>query len=503
MSAQVTKTLDDADLIDWYKNFDRVPSIDKSTLDWSTTTDFQVFSEFLIKDIQDIQDQLKDADNDYLYYVCGHIFNILDWIKLITFDAGFPTFPSTFENLFDSHFGDKHILDHIYDTCFEKWISQKNGQHKIGENFYNILAGKLYYRNRFEQWFEVDRKTAFDLKPNREIIQNKDTIDQLNREYKETWYDAILKTWEDKQYQGTLPNDLLEFEGQETNPEAYSNFTLTHIKTLLKNPVSITELERWNGGEIVDLEDIIKISALIGEIVTKRREDNSHTLYLLRDCLMLYEAHKTMDILNSEDTSVDQIMVGRKLLSHESKEWGYYAATLDALYNAHLRYPINFEEFYNEYARLLDLFVSLNPGFAAVITNLANYIKNHIRTDKNKIVVFDIGFQGSIALLTKYIIDRHINPSGPKGKIETDIKVGIVALWSKKLFGDNRYDDDYFPFLNRVQLATRSNDLYQYKIGSLNSGKLHILMGDKENQHKAAIELVVLVMVTLLANTDR
>ncbi len=501
MSDQINKTHDDTDLIEYFTYFDKIPPKNKLTMDWAVTTDFKVFSEFLLSDILEIQDSLKNADEEYLYDVCLHIFNILDWIKLITDDAGFPTFPSAWENLFEKHFGDKEILQSIYNTCFEKWISRKNGQQKIGENFYNILGGKLYYRNRLEQWFEVDKTTAFDLKPGKELIGDRVIIEQLNREYKETWYDAILRKWKDKQYQGTLPNDFLQFGDEVTNPEEYSEFTLTHIKTLLKNPVSITELERWNSGKIEDLEDTIKISAILGEIVKKRRKNDSHTIYLLRDCLMFYEAHKTMDILNSKDTSVDQIMIGRKLLSHESKEWGYYVATLDALYNAHLRYPTNFDEFYNEYARLLDMFVSLNPGFATVITNLANYIKNHIQTDKNKIVIFDIGFQGSIALLTKYIIDRHISPSGPNGKIETDINVGVGAVWSKKLFGD-RYEGFYFPFLNRVQLATRSNDLYQYKTGSLNSGKLQILMADKETQHKAAIELVVLVMVTLLAHTD-
>lgn len=378
---------------------------------------------------------------------------------------------------------------------------KKNGQQQVGENFYNILEGKLYYRSHLDQWFEVDKTTAFDLKPNKKLIEDKDTIDQLNGEYNETWYDAILRQWKDKQYQGILPDDFLQFGDEETSPEAYFDFTVAGIKTLLKNPVSIAELERWNGGRIVDLEDIIKISALVLDIVTKRRKDNSHTLYLLRDCLMFYEAHKTLDILSSEDTAVDQILIGRKLLSHKSREWGYYVVTLEVLYNAHKRYPTSFKEFYNEYARLLDMFASLDPGFATVIANLADYIKKHIRTDKNKIVIFDVGFQGSIALLTKYIIDRHISSSGPNGKIETDIKVGVGAVWSKKLFGD-RHEGDYFPFLNRVQLAARSGELYHYKTGSLNSGKLQVLMGNKENQHKAAIELVVLVMVTLLAQTE-
>ncbi|MFA5934369.1 MAG: hypothetical protein WC827_00565 [Candidatus Paceibacterota bacterium] len=501
MSDQITKKQTDEWLIKLFKDVDIILTPNISEINWSATTDFQVFSEFLIDDIQKMQGGLKNPNDEYFYYVCRHTFNIMDWIKLIV-DAGFLNFRDIFENLFNEKFGDKHILQNIYDTCFEKWIYQKNGQYKIGENFYNILKDKIYYHNRFGQWFEVDRTTAFDLKQSKKIIEDSDTIDHLNNDYKETPYDTILKKWENKQYQGVLPDNFLRFNNKETSPESYFDFTIENIKTLLKNPVSITELERWNGGEIIDLEHIIKISSLVLDMTTKIRKDDNHVIYLLRDCLMFYEAHKTIDILNSEETSADQILIGRKLLSHKLREGGYYAVTLEALYNAHKRYPTDFTDFYNEYARLMDMFVSLNSEFATIISNLAGYIKNHIKTDKSKIIIFDIGFQGSIALLTKYIIDHHINSSNTNSRIETDIKIGVGAEWSKKLFGD-RHEDDYFPFLNRVQLMTRSDELYHYKKDSLNSGKLQVIMGNDEWQHKATIELIVLVMVTLLAHTDK
>jgi hypothetical protein len=499
MSDQMTtQDEDDAFVLNLFKNFETILTANRSDINWSRGADFQIFSEFLIKDIQEMRERLKNANYEYFYYICRHTFNIMDWIRLME-AAGFSTFNDAFERLFDEHFGDKHILGNMYDACLEKWISQKNGQWKIGENFYNVLKGKLYYRNRFGRWFEVDRTTAFDLKPDKELIKDNDLIDRLNSEYKETWYDTILKQWQDKQYQGVLPDNFLRFDDEETSPEAYSDFTISHIKKLLKNPISVAELERWSGDKVVDLEHIVKISALVLDIATKRRKDDSQTIYLLRDCLMFYEAHKTLDILSSEDTSADQLLIGRKLLTHKLKEWGYYIVALESLYIAHKRYPANFTKFYNEYARLMDIFVSLNPGFATIISNLADYIKEHIQTDKNKIVIFDIGFQGSIALLTKYIIDRHVSPNG---KIETEVKLGVGAEWSKKLF-ENRYESDYFPFLNRVQLAARSDQLYHYKYGSLNSGKLQIVMGDKKWQRKATIELIVLVMVALLLHTDK
>lgn len=501
MSDQITKVHDDTFLINFFKNFETMLTPSKAERRYSGTADFQVFSEFLIKDIKEVQGKLEKPDDEYLYYVCQHIYNILDWIRLIV-DAGFTTFSGAFEQLFEEHFKDGRILQNIYDACFEKWIFQKEGQYKIGENFYNILNGKIYYHDRLGQWFEVSRTTAFDLLPDRVLIKDNDTISELNRGYKETWYDAIIRQWENKKYQGVLPNNFLQFDGKETSPEAYFDFSIEYIKTLLKNPVSITELERFGGDEDVDIEYVVKICAPLLDIVKRRRDDNSHTLYLLRDCVTFYEAQKTIDILCGEDTSADQILVGRKLLSHKPGQWGYYAVMLEALYIAHDRYPTNFDDFYNEYARLMNMFASLNPEFGKIIANIADYIKQHIETNKNKIVVFDIGFQGSIALLTKYIIDHHIHPSNSGGKIEADIKIGVGALWSKELFGD-RFEDDYFPFLNRVQLMARSDELYHYKEDSLKDGKLQVIMGDRKWQQKATIELVVLVIVALLSQTDK
>lgn len=496
MPDQTNTSHDDSWIINWFKDFDNLPPIDKQTVDWSILTDFQVYKEYLINDVQDIKDRLDSADNKYLYYVCEHLFNVLDWINLMVFDAGYPTFVTYIEDELEKHYGDRKILQNLYDTCLEKWISQNSEQQKIGGNFYNILAGKIYYRNHKDQWFEIDKKTAFDLNPSKKLISESELIDELDKDYYPTRYDLVFQQWKNKQYQGVLPDDFLEFEDKDTSPEKYFALAFEHIKTLLKDPISITELQRWNGEEIEDLDYIIKLSTLILDTVKKRRADDCHTVYLLRDCLTFYETHKTLDLLDSKETSVDQIMIGRKLLSNGSNEWGYYIATLEALYAAHMRYPNNFDDFYNEYARLLDIFASLNKGFREILSNLSEYIRNHIHTNKNRIVIFDIGFQGSINLLTKYIIDRHITSDK-----EIDINIEVGAQWSKKLYG-KRYNGDYFPYLNRVQLITRNNDLYYYKTGSLNSGKLQVLMGTKENQYKATVELIVLMMIICLMHED-
>src|SRR5260221_2366789 len=105
MSDQSTKPQDDPWLINYFKNFETMPEVSKADTDWPASVDFQVFSEYLTRDIQEIQERLKNADDQYLYYICEHIFNILDWIKLMVYDAGYPTFGTAIENLFEKHFG--------------------------------------------------------------------------------------------------------------------------------------------------------------------------------------------------------------------------------------------------------------------------------------------------------------------------------------------------------------------------------------------------------------
>lgn len=497
MLNQFSNKDDDSALEELFKDFEKIIPDSKSYVDWFISADFQCFREYLVKDIKKMQQMTETANENDLYYLCQHIFNIKDWFKLMVEDAGFPTFGTAWELVFDKHFGDKYILQSLYNACFEKWIAGKNGQYKIGENFYNILDDKLFYRNCYHQWFEVSRETVFDLKPSRELTEETELIERLNKEYKETWYDEIISRWKDKKYQGKIPKDFLYFGEKETDPGKYLDFTLSQIRKVLENPISIEELERWNGEEMADLEHLVKIAVFVLRIVKNRRIDDSQTLYLLRDSLIFLEAQKIVDILEGKNTSSDQILVGRKLLSHKPEHWGYYAVMLEVLYSAHIRYPTDFKKFYDEYARLMDMFVSLNTKFAAIVRDIADYIKKHVGTDKNKIIVFDIGFQGSIALLTKYIIDRYVERPGSQGKFETEIEIGVGAQWSKELFG-NRYDSDYFPMLNRIQLLTRSEKLYQYKEDSLRSGSLQVTMGNTNNQHKAAVELVALAMVSIL-----
>lgn len=497
----MTREQEDNDLIDLCENLESRMTGDKAGVDWLVATDFLVFKNYLIKDIKEIQANLAKPNDDYLHYVCQHIFNIQDWIKLIVEDAGFPTFGSSWEHVFHEEFGDEHVLQNIYNTAFEKWIINKSGQYELGVNSYNVKNGKLFYRDRLAQWFEVDKATAFDVKPGKIPVDDQSLIEILNSEYKVTRYDYLLERWSEKEFSGKLPDDFLQFSATETSPDEYFDFTVAHIKKLLENPVSILELERWYGENIAGLEDVVKIVDYTLGIASKRRKEKSHTLYLLRDSLLFLEAHKTLDILSQQPTSSDKLLIGRKLLSHKPGNWGYYVITLEALYTAHKRYPKSFTDFFNEYSRLLDLCISANPKFAAVVVRLSKYVEKRIPAETKRIDVFDIGFQGSISLFVKYMIDRSYAVLEGNHKPVTDIRIGVGAQWSKELFG-YRYDGDYFPMLNRIQLMTRSDSLYQYKDGSIDAGEPRVIMSDDRNQCKAAVELVVLEMIALITRED-
>lgn len=500
MNDQNKTKQEDLDLVEFYTFLENImkKQVKKSEKNWFNTPDFAVFSNFIVSDIRNILIKLPDATDDYLYATSEHIFNIQDWIKLMVEDAGFLRFSKNWQDVFEKEFGDRDVLKNLYDSCFDKWVSNKSGQQKIGINLYHIHEVKIYYRDFYGNWFFVDKSTVFDPKPDKEPINEVSLSETLNRGYTLTQYDDLLGRWQKSNFDASLPPNFLTYNKTESSPEEYFDFSFVKIKTLLDNPVPITELEKLNGGKINELDYKVTIANFVLETVARRRSDkNSHTIYLLRDCLMFYEAHKALDYLRGEHTSADQILVGRKLLSIEPGQWEYYGAMVDSLYTAHLRYPTNFSDFYNEYARLMNLFVEHNKNFASLIAKLAEYIDAHTSTDKEKIIVFDIGFQGSIALLTKYIIDFHIRPLRNGKQIETDIEIAIGAVWSMELYG-SRYYSDYFPMLNRIQQQERNNELYHYKHGSVNANGVKVIMGDDDHQSRASIELIVLMMIAKL-----
>jgi hypothetical protein len=493
-SEEVNELLPD----EWFTKVFKDPGIillgDSSKIDWFKTGDFQALGVFLVNLIREAQGRIKKADDSYLYSASRQLCETMEWIRLVSIATG-PSYMLAIERLFKEEFGDENVHIKTYNACFKAWLGQKVGQYKIGYNHYNILEGDLFYRDRFGQWFEIDKETAFDLKPKRnDILTDKDKIVLLNKDYRETPYDKVISLWNKKGFKGVLKDDFLRFKDKETSPEEYLKFTVKHINELIKNPISIGELERWSGSRVEELEHLVKISSFLLEMV-KKQGDQDHHVYLLRDCLVFYELRKTLDILTGENTSVDQLLIGRKLLKSKHKRWGFWIVAYEIFYHAHKIYPTNFAEFYREYSRLMNLFFSLNPDFAKVITAMSEYIKKHIHTDR-KNIIFDVGFNGTINLLTKYIVDNHINI--PNQKLKTDVKLAVGAPWLKKLFKE-RYETDYFFFMHHIQLMARSEHLYSYKSGSLKSGKLTVKMGSKKWQRKATVELVVLVMVALLS----
>lgn len=487
---------DDDDLIYFFKNFESILGAGNPTVNSiSSAVDFTVFRDYFVQDIKQIKDGLSGADDTYLLQTAEHTYSIIAWMRLIVDNRG-EAFSKAFEDTFNKEFGDSKILETLYTECLVKWLSGKKGQYKIGKNTYSTHSGSIYYRDRFERWFEVKKEEVFNIQPAKTIVEDSKILSLLKNSYQPTEIDLIINEWEDQNLDAILPVDFLQFNQEKTTPEEYFTFSIAHLKSLAENPISIAELERWNGGTIVDLEETITVCTSILEYVKNRRNYQSHTIYLLRDSLLFYEAHKIFDIIESKETSSDQLLIGRKMLSHQPNKWGYYIVILEALYEAHKRYPSNYSEFYNEFGRLMDVLVSVNPKFQALIERLLPYIQNHLHTDKHRVTIFDVGFQGSINLFINHIIDRYISPNA-EYPIETDIEIAVGALWSKELFGE-RFKSDFFPFLDQVQRMATSDELYHYEFNGLNDTQVTVTMGNKNWQKKAAIERAVLVMLARL-----
>lgn len=221
---------EDDDLVYFFKNFETILGspkrleIDKII----NGIEFRVFSEYLINDIREIEKRLNSADDEYLLYVCEHIYSITEWTELMVGSVS-EIFRKAWEKVFTEQFGDKNILTSIYARSINKWLVNKSDQHQLGGNTYTALDKNLYYRDRFGDWFQVDKQSAFDLQPKKNPVKDRTIIPQLDSTYLDTSTDKLIEEWQDQNYEGTLPEDFLSFAKAETNPQEYFDFSLENI----------------------------------------------------------------------------------------------------------------------------------------------------------------------------------------------------------------------------------------------------------------------------------
>ncbi|MBW4061690.1 hypothetical protein HJC99_03935 [Candidatus Saccharibacteria bacterium] len=127
------------------------------------------------------------------------------------------------------------------------------------------------------------------------------------------------------------------------------------------------------------------------------------------------------------------------------------------------------------------------------------YLGNHIAQAKvtnRRINVIDLGFQGSINMLVKYVLDQYCSQSA---KQAADIHMYVVAEWFKGVY-HNMYTSNTFSSLTHIEVMARNNAIYQYVPGSLHDGKLTVTYGSKDDQSQADMELTVMAMTILLQN---
>lgn len=482
---------------DWFAEFENRGPVDKANINWFYTLDFKIQGDFIIKDIGSLLEKVNIANSDELLYISQHCFNLISWVSQMGI-MGFPTLAPCVDKLLKDNFDNGNIIKEIQENSFKKWLEDKRGQHKIGENHFNIYNGEIYYKNLRGGWNLVDKVEVFKIMPVLGQEPDNTIVEELEKDYRPTEYHKIFTEWQKSAFASDLPEDLFSYVSGETTPGEYLDFTLKNIKEIIKNPVSLDQVEKLNTKGDGYLEYIIKVGYLMAEFVQKRRARGQHTVYLLRDCLIFYEIQKTLDLLEGKETSCDQLIIGRKLLSNKKRVGGHWYFVQEALFYSYIRYPEDYSKFYEEFSRIMKEYKIYNKEFKDFLDKLAVYVKNHIENAiKNNlgIEIVDLGFQGSINVLVKYIIDNYCTG---EVNLKTDIHMYVLAEWFKTVYG-KRYTSETYSMLTEIEVLARNEYLYDYKTGSFDNGEPTVLMGEEGAQKDAGLELLVTTMVTILS----
>lgn len=484
-------------MADWFKDFENYPIVDKAKINWPYTLDFEVQSKYIVSDIKRLLKEVKTASDTELLKISQHCFNLLSWVRQMNI-MGFHSLETYLNNVLIEEFGNKNVINNLQKEIFNRWVNNKSGQYYIGVNWYNILHGKIYYRKLTGEWFLVE-KGVFDVAPKLGISPNPETTSALEKDYTPTKYDKVFQEWKRNNYSNNFPIDLDDCVIGETSPENNFQHSMKKIKSILSSPVAIDLLEK-EFNNLNHLEYMIKVSLIMVEYAQQRRESKEHTVYLLRDCLIFYELQNTLDILDGQETSSDQLYIGRKIMSNKKREGGHWYFTQEVLFQCCLESPSSFEEFYKEYTKLLDEYTEYSQEFALFVKDIFIYIEKHIESampNNLKVTIVDLGFQGSINMFIKYVIDKYYQH---KPKLKTDIEMYVLAEWFKDIYGSKRYVSDTYSLLTHIEVLARNELLYEYNVDSLKDGNISIVMGSKEDQRNANIELIITTMVALISN---
>lgn len=480
----------------WFKDFENRPIVGKDQIPWPVTVEYEIQSKYFISNLSSLP-ELDTATDSELLFTAEHCNNLIAWIEQMRI-MGYTGLPGVMEDLFEEEFGNRQILADLRSAYIEKWLGGKSGQHEIGENYFTIYRGKFYYGTVHQEWYAVESNSIFDIMPKLSQKADTQTSAVLNIDHELTKVQQIYMNWRDAEYSGKLSSVVSSSKIGETTPEDVLADTVKKLHAILEQPLALKEIERAIDEKPEYLEYLIKISCLVADFAKQRRASNEHSLYLLRDCAMFHEAQIYIDLLEGKQTSHDQVYLGRQSFSSQRRDAGHWYVAQELLLLSLQKHPNDFTAFYADFTQGMKDYEEYSPEFAGLVQELAQYLGNHIEEAKqnNRVInIIDLGFQGSINLLVKYVLEQYC---AEEAKLSTKVHMYVVAEWFKEVY-EAMYTSDTFSTLTHIEVMARNNAMYEYVLWSLGDGKLSVVYGSESDQEQADIELAVMAM-TILAS---
>lgn len=484
-------------MTDWIEEYESFPIVDKDKIKWNFTKDFQVQSNFIIKKLRFILHNLDTATDEELLKASQTCHNLISWTEQMRI-MGFTGFQPYIDELLKNNFGEIDVIQNTRSRAIDKWLENNDGSQKIGENYYTIHLKCIYNKRLDGKWYLVNTNSVFNIMPTMEKVDDLALCQNLELRHQPSVYQRIFIEWSQGNYSASIAENHFDNFSGLSNPDKELRKALDKIKQIHDAPVSLNELQKFTNLGIEDLEYLIKHSYLMTRFVQERRQFNEHTIYLLRDCVMFNEIHETLDIIEQKHTSSDRLIVCRDLLSNKKRRGGHWYFSQEALFFAHEKYPDDFEKFYKEYSQILSDYENFSDEFRLFIKKLALYVDEHIPSgidEDFKIDIVDLGFQGSINILLKYVIDTHC-VAGKNHK--TIIHMTVLAEWFKTTYR-GMYSFETYSLLTSVESFARNELMYTYKLGSFEAGEVAVEMGSFDDQQKANLELLVTTMVVIIS----
>lgn len=485
-------------MANWFEEFENRPIRGKDQVPWLVTIEYEIQSKFFVSSLSFLPD-INRASDSKLFSAAQHCNNLFGWVEQMRI-MGYTGLPGVIEDLLEEKYGNRQHLTDLRRAYTEKWLKGKSGQHNIGENNFTIYRDKFYYYSLRHEWREVEPSSIFNIMPKFGQKADSQISELLSAEYKPTRFQQVYMSWKDTNYSGKLP--VSSAKTGQTTPEDVLKDTLGKVQAIIENPPALEEVNKATSAKTDYLEYLIKISCLVADFAQHRRTSNEFSLYLLRDCAMFHEAQIIIDLVEGQQTSHDQAYIGRQSLSSRLRDAGHWYVCQELLLLSLQKYPNDFPGFYEFFTQRLRDYEKYSPEFGVLVQNLAKYLSNHIDEAKQSnltINVIDLGFQGSINMLVKYVLDEYCLH---ETKLPTKVHMYIVAEWFKGVYQD-MYTSNTFSALTDIEVLSRNNAIYEYVNWSLRDGRLDVAYGSKADQNLADIELTVMTMTILLTKNSK